>query len=323
VLTILKHTHDKPLHTSMERADNSALENSELDGSGVEDSGAEKAIAENFAGDSTAAKDASDYQPEDPALSEGTRVATGRGIDPLTWILGAAVLAFALLLTVLTGERLFREKTASRAHPHAEHNSATVASGTTEAGANGAPGTKTESAKTSDTSTSRSASMAPGTGTSHATYSPPPVGGLLVLEKGKEIFRMPAAPEQGDRRNLLGTNRTGSAGTAETADRPASGVEQAAIYELSPEAASGSLLHRVEPDYPQEALQRHIQGPVALDVRIARNGAIQEVKLVAGERLLADAAIAAVKQWQFKPHLIKGQPVEMQTRVTLNFRLPR
>jgi TonB family protein len=134
---------------------------------------------------------------------------------------------------------------------------------------------------------------------------------------------MPAAAEQGDRRNLLGTNRTGFAGTAETAERPASGVEQVSIYELSPEAASGSLLHRVEPDYPQESLQRHIQGPVVLDVRIARNGTTQEVKLVAGERLLADAAIAAVKQWQFKPHLIKGQPVEMQTRVTLNFRLPR
>lgn len=336
VLTILKQTHNQPLHTSMERADNSLLGNSGLDYSGVGDSGAENLIVENFAGDSAAAKDASGQdasgQSEDPALSEGTRVATGRGIAALTWILGAAVLAFALLLTVLIGERLFRGRTASRTHPptavsstlsNAEHNSATVAGGTTEAGANGAPVTKTESAKPSDNPTSSSASTAPGTRTSHAAYPPPPVGGLLVLEKGKEIFRMPAAAEEGDRRNLLGTNRTGFAGTAETSDRPASGVEQASIYELSPEAASGSLLHRVEPDYPQESLQRHIQGPVVLDVRIARNGTTQEVKLVAGERLLADAAIAAVKQWQFKPHLIKGQPVEMQTRVTLNFRLPR
>ena len=40
-------------------------------------------------------------------------------------------------------------------------------------------------------------------------------------------------------------------------------------------------------------------------------------------RLLADAAIAAVKQWRFRPQLVKGEPVEMQTTVTLNFKLPR
>jgi protein TonB len=47
------------------------------------------------------------------------------------------------------------------------------------------------------------------------------------------------------------------------------------------------------------------------------------LKLLSGQRLLADAAIAAVKQWRFRPHLVKGEPVEMQTTVTLNFKLPR
>jgi len=59
-----------------------------------------------------------------------------------------------------------------------------------------------------------------------------------------------------------------------------------------------------------------------LDVRIGRDGTVQETVLLSGERLLANAAIAAVKRWRFKPHLIKGQPVEMQTKVILNFRLP-
>ena len=59
-----------------------------------------------------------------------------------------------------------------------------------------------------------------------------------------------------------------------------------------------------------------------LEVRIAGDGAIQDVKLVSGPPLLANAAIAAVKQWRFKPRLQKGRPVEMQTRVTLNFRMP-
>jgi protein TonB len=92
---------------------------------------------------------------------------------------------------------------------------------------------------------------------------------------------------------------------------------------MSPEVAEGSLLHRVEPDYPAEARQQQIQGPVVLDVRIGRDGTIQETKLLSGPPLLADAAISAVKQWRFRPRGIKGQPIEMQTRITLNFRLPR
>jgi len=78
----------------------------------------------------------------------------------------------------------------------------------------------------------------------------------------------------------------------------------------------------VEPEYPEEARQQRIQGAVALDVRIGRDGAVQDVKVVSGHRLLADAAIAAVKQWRFKPRMEAGRPVEMQTRVTLNFRMP-
>jgi protein TonB len=91
---------------------------------------------------------------------------------------------------------------------------------------------------------------------------------------------------------------------------------------LAPDVAEGSLLQRVEPEYPEEARQQRIQGAVVLEVRIGRDGAIEEVKLVSGQPLLAKAAIAAVKQWRFKPRLENGQPVGMQTRVTLNFRIP-
>ncbi len=103
----------------------------------------------------------------------------------------------------------------------------------------------------------------------------------------------------------------------------ASVVEPARILDLSAEAAEGSLLHRVEPDYPEPARQQLIQGAVVLDVHMAQDGSVQEVKLVSGPPLLAQAAIDAVKQWRFKPREVSGRPVEMQTRITLNFRLPR
>jgi len=58
-------------------------------------------------------------------------------------------------------------------------------------------------------------------------------------------------------------------------------------------------------------------------VHTGRDGTVQEVKLLSGQPLLAEAAIAAVKQWRFKPRMVKGVAVEMQTTVTLSFKLPR
>ncbi len=148
---------------------------------------------------------------------------------------------------------------------------------------------------------------APEAGAVRSKESAPPEGGLLVYENGKEVFRMPPAV-QGD-----------------SASENESGVERAAEVEpagTAADIAEGSVLHRVEPEYPEAARQQQMQGPVVLDVRIGRDGSVQDVNVVSGHRVLADAAIAAVKQWRFKPRVLKGQPVEMQTRVTLNFKMP-
>jgi len=103
----------------------------------------------------------------------------------------------------------------------------------------------------------------------------------------------------------------------------ASAVEPADVLEVPAEVAEGSLLHRVEPDYPEEARQQRIQGALVLEVHIAQDGSVREVTVVSGPPLLAQAATDAVKQWRFKPRLVSGRPAEMQTRITLNFRLPQ
>jgi TonB family protein len=132
-----------------------------------------------------------------------------------------------------------------------------------------------------------------------------PEGSLRVYENGKEIFRTsPASSEAGKEAN------TGTASHG------------ASIVELSPDAAEGSLTRRVEPQYPEQALAQRLQGAVQLEVRIGREGAVQEIKLVSGDPLLAAAAIAAVRQWQFAPHTVSGRAVEMETRITLRFTLP-
>lgn len=94
------------------------------------------------------------------------------------------------------------------------------------------------------------------------------------------------------------------------------------VMELSPTVAEDSLVRRVEPDYPEEARQQKIQGPVVLEVHIAADGTVQDVQVVSGPAPLAVASTEAVKRWRFKPKTVNGRAVEMETRVTLNFRLP-
>jgi TonB family protein len=179
-------------------------------------------------------------------------------------------------------------------------------------------------AKSAD-SEKRNAATPTSTPPSGAKDSFPPAGSLLVYENGKEIFRMPPTTEGATAKASL-TATSGVPGRVRGSVpgnlQRASGLEPAGIIELPPDVANGSLVHRVEPEYPEEARQQRIQGAVVLEVRIGRDGAIQDVKLVSGQPLLADAAITAVRQWRFKPRMLKGQPVEMQTRVTLNFRMP-
>lgn len=95
------------------------------------------------------------------------------------------------------------------------------------------------------------------------------------------------------------------------------------VVQLSQEDGENSLVRRVEPDYPREARQQGIQGVVVLDVRIARDGSVEDVQVISGQPLLVRAAMDAVKQWRFKPRAADGRPVEMETRVTLSFRLPQ
>ncbi len=82
------------------------------------------------------------------------------------------------------------------------------------------------------------------------------------------------------------------------------------------------LLERVEPSYPQKALQAGLQGPVVLQAWIGKDGRIRDLKLMRGSLLLGQAACEAVRQWRYKPYLLNGQAVDAQTTVTVDFKLP-
>jgi TonB family protein len=92
---------------------------------------------------------------------------------------------------------------------------------------------------------------------------------------------------------------------------------------ISQGVSQGLLIKKVPPSYPSNALRMRIEGTVELLATISKSGEISHVKVLSGDSQLTKAAADAVKQWKYKPYLLNGEPVEIQTQVTVNFKLPR
>ena len=90
---------------------------------------------------------------------------------------------------------------------------------------------------------------------------------------------------------------------------------------VSAGVTSGLLVRRVNPVYPPLARQARIQGQVVLRAQIGKDGSIQNLQLVSGHPMLVQSALDAVKQWKYKPYLLNGEPVEVDTEVLVNFTL--
>lgn len=90
---------------------------------------------------------------------------------------------------------------------------------------------------------------------------------------------------------------------------------------ISQGVTKGLLIHRVEPTYPPLARAARVQGEVVLTAVISTSGEIENLQLVSGHPMLVPEAIAAVRQWRYKPYLLNGQPVEVETTITVIFSL--
>jgi len=92
---------------------------------------------------------------------------------------------------------------------------------------------------------------------------------------------------------------------------------------VSQGVSRGLLMKEVPPAYPATALHMRVEGAVELLATITRNGDISAVKVLSGDPQLSHAAAEAVKKWKYKPYLLNGEPVEIQTQVTVKFKLPQ
>ena len=90
---------------------------------------------------------------------------------------------------------------------------------------------------------------------------------------------------------------------------------------ISQGVTQGLCIKKVEPTYPKIAQAAHVSGAVILKAIIGKDGLIHELQLVSGHPLLVGSAMDAVKQWRYHPYLLSGEPVEVETTVTVTFSL--
>ena len=150
-----------------------------------------------------------------------------------------------------------------------------------------------------------------------------PAAAPLVV-KGGSVQAKPVAPAAAE---APAPSVIGMAGTDTNGPLPdlgGSATAQPVLQRLniSQGVSQGLLIKKIAPVYPANALHMHIEGAVNLLATISAEGNITDVKVLNGDPQLTRAASDAVKQWKYKPYLLNGEPVEIQTQVTINFRLP-
>jgi protein TonB len=124
----------------------------------------------------------------------------------------------------------------------------------------------------------------------------------LPPRSGPESSAQPTAQKDGHAEGELSTAQPERVGVA-------SGVSM------------GLLIKRVNPVYPVEARAAYIQGTVMLHAEISKTGDITDLELLDGPIELAGSAVAAVRQWKYKPYLLMGQPVTVMTTIQVNYQL--
>lgn len=145
--------------------------------------------------------------------------------------------------------------------------------------------------------------------------APPPVAAM-----GGVVGGVPGGIPGGEIGGVIGgiISSTSSLAAVPSLSKPTAVPQRVRV---SQGVSRGLLVYRVEPVYPPLARQAHIQGVVVLTAIIDKEGSIQNLQLVSGHPMLAPAAIEAVKQWRYKPFLLNGQSVGVETTVTVNFQL--
>jgi len=162
-------------------------------------------------------------------------------------------------------------------------------------------------------------SRAPATENSsrNAAAEPPTTNPKPNAHKGESLSSVPDMTPRAKAPNS-GAPIGGLAGSDSGHDEKSATPQRVRV---SQGVSQGLLIHKVQPIYPPLARQARVQGTVVLQALIGTDGTIENLHVVSGHPMLTDAALQAVKQWQYKTYYLNGNPVEVETTINVNFTL--
>jgi len=209
--------------------------------------------------------------------------------------------------------------TAAAATPSSQTTETTVPTPTTPTSKDSDSEEDTTPVASKSTKSSSAASSAPSKTAVAAKPEPEP----MVVKGGKVPAAHTEAPPADAPPPSMAGLATGAAPPPDLVSSTPSGVTPTLqTLSISQGVSQGLLFKKVAPVYPQNAIRMRIEGAVELQATISKSGDISQVKVLSGDPQLTKAASDAVKQWKYKPYLLNGEPVEIQTQVTVNFKLP-
>jgi periplasmic protein TonB len=141
----------------------------------------------------------------------------------------------------------------------------------------------------------------------------------------KQIY-IPSAPEPPAQDTVAALGDSGP-GTGNTANPfPGRGTNPAVREAVQKQHVSsgvmeGMLVYKVVPNYPAIPREIRLSGTVVLQATISKTGAIENLRVVSGPAMLQQAAMNAVAQWRYRPYLLNGEPVEVETTINVQFTL--
>jgi TonB family protein len=135
-------------------------------------------------------------------------------------------------------------------------------------------------------------------------------GDLKIVHSGKTALTA----------HVVSIERLGTVNDADLTP-PSDAVLEPRVVQIDGGVVGGMVLKKVAPEFPQPAKDMHVGGVVVLKAIINKEGHIRDLHVVKGPKILQDAALDAVRQWEYRPYLLNGEPVEVMTTINVVFAL--
>ena len=248
------------------------------------------------------------FQPPKTKVEKHKDESTGKkkGLVPL---IGVGSLAFVLILGFM-GYKMRSGTAAPKPVVAPQQTSTSTPQQTATTVTTPAPATTSETTSTDSPRPSSEIAM------SHQLSAPSRIPSDLKMLAGKE-----PPPSAGF--TSVGMDGLGGSGTAGNVFTGQNGpkVKVAAPTKMSISAgvAGGLLIQKTAPVYPQMAREARVTGTVVIQATITKSGAVENLRAVSGPAMLRQSALDAVKTWRYKPYLLDGEPVDVETTVSVTF----